>query len=130
MSEHTWGDHGSRVALLEAHHWVPGLDYFGPIWVDHVGWVVPHGWEPPHGWCPPHGWHEPTRWHHDHYRHWCHEHHRPDHDWRGWEHACGNHNSHHWVPDHHYFGPIYVPHVGWVEKNRSGAAAPVRRKRA
>ena len=74
--------HGVGAAEHDAHLWVPGVDYFGPVWADGVGWAVPQGWEPPHGWTPPPGWYQPTYWHHEDYRGWCDNHYSGDHDWR------------------------------------------------
>ena len=103
--------------LHDEHLWVPGADYFGPIWVDGSGWVVPQGWEPPHGWAPPPGWYEPAYWDHDDYREWCDNHYSSDHDWRCWEncdHFQNHENWHGWVPGADYFGPVWADGIGWV----------------
>ncbi|MBV9650057.1 MAG: hypothetical protein JO296_07960, partial [Pseudonocardiales bacterium] len=109
--------HDLGGVLHDVHMWVPGADYFGPIWVGHVGWVVPHGWEPPHGWAPPPGWYQPAYWDHDEYREWCNNHYSSDHDWRGWEncdHFQHHDNWHGWIPGADYFGPVWIDGVGWV----------------
>ena len=54
--------HDLADVLHDVHLWVPGADYFGPVWVHGVGWVVPQDWEPPHAWAPPPGEsHDPPR---------------------------------------------------------------------
>ncbi|HEY3693990.1 MAG TPA: hypothetical protein VGL46_27535, partial [Pseudonocardiaceae bacterium] len=101
--------HDLAAASHDAHLWVPGVDYFGPVWADGVGWAVPQGWEPPHGWTPPPGWYQPTYWHHEDYRGWCDNHYSGDHDWRGWEncdHFQDHDNWHGWIPGTDYFGPV------------------------
>ncbi|MDQ2792192.1 MAG: hypothetical protein M3Y73_21750, partial [Actinomycetota bacterium] len=92
------------------HGWVPGADYFGPVWDDGIGWVAPQGWEPPHGWVPPPGWHEPAYWDHDDYREWCNNHYNSDHDWRGWE------NSYHWGEHNQWHG--WNNDTGWNDHDR------------
>ncbi|HEY1973936.1 MAG TPA: hypothetical protein VGH89_38710, partial [Pseudonocardia sp.] len=101
----------------DALGWLPDHNYYGPIWVDDTGWVAPHGWAVPTGFVHPPGWYEPTRWDDHQYRDWCDRHYSGDHDWRGWEncnHFWDHGNWHGWLPDHHYFGPVWDHEAGWV----------------
>jgi hypothetical protein len=109
--------HDFGGVLHDVHLWVPGIDYFGPVWIGGVGWVVPQGWGPPHGWAPPPGWYQPAYWDQDDYRQWCHDHYSSDHDWRGWENRYhrGAHNQWHSWNDHNRDDG---DHRGWNDHDR------------